>query len=48
MEIKTVMAMLCAAFEVIKTDNPEPVREVFAFTMMPENLLVRFKQLQVK
>ena len=45
-EIKTVMAMLCAAFKVIKMDHPDPVREVFAFTMMPVNLSVRFKRLQ--
>jgi cytochrome P450 len=46
-EIKTVMAMLCAAFEVTKTEHPEPVREIFSFTMMPVNLFVRFKRLQV-
>ena len=45
-EIKSVMAMLCAAFEVAKTEHPEPVRELFSFTMMPENLFVRFKRLQ--
>jgi cytochrome P450 len=44
-EIKTVMAMLCAAFEVTKTEHPETVREVFSFTMMPENLFVRFNRL---
>ena len=41
-EIKTVMAMLCAAFEVSKTDHPQPVKEIFSITMMPENLFVRF------
>jgi hypothetical protein len=41
------MAMLCAAFEVTKTEHPEPVREIFSFTMMPVNLFVRFKRLQV-
>ena len=46
-EIKTVMAMLCAGFEIGRMDHPEPVREVFSFTMMPENLFVRFKRLQV-
>jgi cytochrome P450 len=45
-EIKSVMAMLCAAFEVTKTEHPEPVRELFSFTMMPENLVVGFKRLQ--
>ena len=42
MEIKTVMAMLCTGFEVSKIDSAPPVNEVFAFTMMPENLFVRF------
>lgn len=42
-EIKTVMAMLCANFEVLKPANPLPVHEVFAFTMMPEGLRVRFR-----
>ena len=41
-EIKTVMAMLCAAFEVSKTDHAQPVKEIFSVTMMPENLFVRF------
>jgi cytochrome P450 len=43
-EIKTVMAMLCAGFAVSKTESPQPVREIFSFTMMPENLFVRFKR----
>ncbi|MGA7391428.1 MAG: cytochrome P450 [Terrimicrobiaceae bacterium] len=42
MEIKTVMAMLCTGFEVSKADPASLVNEIFAFTMMPENLLVRF------
>lgn len=42
-EIKTVMAMLCAGFELSKTESPQPVTEIFSFTMMPENLFVRFK-----
>ena len=41
-EIKTVMAMLCATFEVSKTEQAQAVGEVFSFTMMPENLFVRF------
>ena len=45
-EIKTVMAMLCTMFEVTESESPGPVREVFSFTMMPENLRVRFKWLQ--
>ena len=43
LEIKTVMAMLCAGFEVSKMESPQPVGEIFSFTMMPENLFVRFK-----
>jgi cytochrome P450 len=43
-EIKTVMAMLCAGFEVAKTEPPQPVGEIFSFTMMPKNLFVRFKR----
>ena len=43
-EIKTVMAMLCAGFEVSKTETPQPVGEIFSFTMMPQNLFVRFKR----
>ena len=42
-EIKTVMAMLCAAFEVSKAETAGPVGESFSFTMMPQNLFVRFK-----
>ena len=41
MEIKTVMAMLCTGFEVSKADSASRVSEIFAFTMMPENLFVR-------
>jgi cytochrome P450 len=42
-EIKAVMAMLCSSFEVSKTPQSQPVTELFSFTMMPQNLLVRFK-----
>ena len=45
-EIKTVLAMLCANFEVTKPSVPLPVKEVFAFTMMPEGLRVRFRKVQ--
>ncbi len=45
-EIKTVMAMLCAAFEVSKSEANGPVREIFSFTMMPQNLFVRFQRRQ--
>ena len=43
-EIKTVMAMLCANFEVLKTEKPQAVEELFSFTMMPQNLFVRLKR----
>jgi cytochrome P450 len=43
-EIKTVMAMLCALFNVVKVESATPVTELFSFTMMPENLLVRFQK----
>ena len=46
MEIKTVMAMLCVAFDVSKTDHAHPVKEIFSITMMPENLFVRFHRRQ--
>ena len=41
-EIKTVMAMLCASFEVAKPKPTQAVREVFSFTMMPQNLFLQF------
>ena len=44
-EIKTVMAMLCTGFEITKTEQPRTVGEIFSFTMMPQNLFVRFKRL---
>lgn len=43
-EIKTVMAMFCASFEITKTQPAEPVRELFSFTMMPENLFVKLRR----
>ena len=46
MEIKSVMAMLSTGFEVSNTDLPSSVKEVFAFTMMPENLFLRFHRRQ--
>ena len=43
-EIKTVMAMLCASFELTKTEPAEPVSELFSFTMMPQNLFVKLRR----
>jgi cytochrome P450 len=40
-EIKTVMAMLCSSFEVLKPEKSHPVTELFSFTMMPQNLSVQ-------
>jgi cytochrome P450 len=45
LEIKTVMAMLCSAFNLSKPSNLDEshrVTELFSFTMMPRNLVVRF------
>jgi cytochrome P450 len=42
LEIKTVMAMLCTAFEVSTAGHASPVNEIFAVTMMPQNVFVRF------
>jgi cytochrome P450 len=47
-EIKAAMAMLCAAFDIAKTDQAQPVKEIFSFTMMPENLFVRFNRRHVR
>ena len=44
-EIKTVMAMLCSRYKVVKVDSAKPVTELFSFTMMPQNLLVRFERI---
>ena len=43
-EIKMTMSMLCGAFEISKADHPEPVGEIFSFTMMPQNLFVKFRR----
>jgi cytochrome P450 len=41
-EIKMAMAMLCRNFTVTRDQSGQPVRELFSFTMMPENLSVEF------
>jgi cytochrome P450 len=43
LEIKAVMAMLCRNFALTKAVDTVPVKEHFAFTMMPANLAVRFR-----
>ena len=44
LEIKIVLAMLCRNFEVELANNGQSVEELFAFTMSPTNLFVRFKR----
>jgi cytochrome P450 len=41
-EIKMAVAMLCRNFTVSRNQSGPPVRELFSFTMMPENLSVEF------
>ena len=43
LEIKTVMAMLCKNFSVIRAETERPVNEVFSFTMMPDKLMLKFE-----
>jgi cytochrome P450 len=42
LEIKMAIAMVCRNFNVIRLETGLPVQELFSFTMMPENLRVRF------
>ncbi|MDD1643466.1 MAG: cytochrome P450 [Methylococcaceae bacterium] len=42
LEIKTAMAMLCKNFSVTRVETGLPVQEIFSFTMMPDNLRVKF------
>ena len=44
LEIKAVTAMMARCFTLAKAPGRGPVRETFAFTMMPENLFVNFKR----
>lgn len=43
LEMKMAVAMLCKNFSVTRVENGQPVHEVFLFTMMPENLMVKFE-----
>lgn len=43
LEIKVVLAMLCRNFEVELANPGQSVEELFAFTMAPTNLLVKFR-----
>ena len=42
LEMKTALAMVGRNFDLARVHQAEPVREKFAFTMMPLNLVVRF------
>ncbi len=44
LEIRTALAMLCRNFDVELADSSRPVREKLAFTMMPDDLIVRFRR----
>lgn len=44
LEIKAVTAMMARCFTLTKAPGRGPVREKFAFTMMPEDLFVNFKR----
>jgi len=44
LEIKMAIAMLVRNFTVTPVDTGQPVRELFSFTMMPENLNLRFEK----
>jgi len=43
LEIKVVLAMLLRNFEVELANGGQPIDELFAFTMSPTNLHVRFR-----
>lgn len=43
-EIKAALAMICRHFVVTFVGDPAQVREIFAFTMMPQGLLMRFTE----
>jgi len=43
LEIRVVLAMLCRNFDVELANDGQPVEELFAFTMAPTNLRVRFR-----
>jgi cytochrome P450 len=42
LEMQTALAMTCRNFDLAKASPAQPVDELFAFTMMPMHLLVRF------
>ena len=44
LQIRTVLAMLCRNFDVAPAHPGQPVGEKYAFTMMPTNLVARFRR----
>lgn len=42
-EITTAISMICKNFDIELAVKPEDVKELFAFTMYPENLLIKIK-----
>lgn len=43
LEIKMAMAMLCKNFSITRVESDLPVNEIFSFTMMPNNLMIKFE-----
>lgn len=41
MEMKMAMAMVCKNFNITRVDTDSPVKEVFSFTLMPDNLKIK-------
>ena len=44
LEIKMAIAMVCKNFSVSRVNTSQPVKEVFSFMMMPDNLQVKFQK----
>jgi cytochrome P450 len=44
LEMKMAMAMVCKNFSVSRVEAGQPVQEIFSFTMMPDNLKVKFEK----
>jgi cytochrome P450 len=44
LEIKTVLAMVCKNFTVVMETPPENVREILAFTLMPNSFLIKLER----
>jgi cytochrome P450 len=46
LEIKSVVSMVARSFEVEAVAGKDPVRERFSFTLVPDNLRLRFRAIQ--